>query len=109
MRRTWCHEVVADSGAGSHQVVEGEIKSSSWFMEAKARASTPSSHDKATRINNNTTRHRGHQVPTSPRRDKGPQGDSYQLVTKAATRTPRQFGAASQLEVTKAVTLDVYK
>ncbi|CAL1373411.1 unnamed protein product [Linum trigynum] len=73
MRRTWCHEVVAVSGAGSHQAVEGEIKTSSWFMEAKPRASTPSSYDRATRLNTNPTRHRGHQVPTNSKTGQGPQ------------------------------------
>ncbi|CAL1404953.1 unnamed protein product [Linum trigynum] len=93
MRRTWCHEVVAISGAGSHQAVEGEIKTSSWFIEAKARASTPSSHDWVTRLNTNLTRHRGHQVPTSPKMGQGPQGNDYQLVTKEGQATSRRFGA----------------
>ncbi|CAL1411730.1 unnamed protein product [Linum trigynum] len=104
MRSTWCHEVVAISRAGIRQVVEGEIKTSSWFMEAKGRTSTPSSHDRETRLNTNPTRHRGHQVPTSAKTEQGPQGDGYQLVTKAGQGTPRRFGARGQLAVTMAFT-----
>ncbi|CAL1384252.1 unnamed protein product [Linum trigynum] len=72
MRRTWCHEVVAVSGVGSHQAVKGEIKTSSWFMEAKARASTPSSYERAQ--SSTPTRHQGY---------------GYQLVTKAGQEGPR--------------------
>ncbi|CAL1359491.1 unnamed protein product [Linum trigynum] len=88
MRRTWCHEVVAFSGPGSHQAVEGEIKTSSWFMEAKARASTPSSHDRATRLNTTTTLHRGHQVPTSPKTGQGPPRRRLPTSHQGGTREP---------------------
>ncbi|CAL1378371.1 unnamed protein product [Linum trigynum] len=68
----WCHEVVAVSRAGSHQAVEGEIKTSSWFMETKARTSTQSSHDKATRLNTNPTGIEAIKYPPAPRWDKDP-------------------------------------
>ncbi|CAL1355408.1 unnamed protein product [Linum trigynum] len=117
---------------GSHQAVKVEIKTSSWFMEAKVRASTPSSYDRATRLNTNPTRHRGHQVPTNPKTGQGPprrwittsqqDGSRSSKAMEVKTKTtvtnwrsrqrkgvPKAVGATSLLAVTKAVTPSGYK